>query len=131
MTARTITLPVNPGSSAWGFFAWPSKEASDSLPYVIDATAWLADGGFTLTAVDLSVSPDLYATVPTINGGLISVTIAGGTSGATSYAHYLLHLSGGFSKAFSVALPCVADAAPSLVPISLTPDPASNNLFIL
>ena len=83
MTARTITLPVNPGSNAWSSLAWPVKEVSDNLPYSIDATAWLADGGLTLASATVT-SPGVTVGGVSVSGGLVTVSISGGVAGTTA-----------------------------------------------
>ena len=109
MTARTITLPVNPGSNAWSSLAWPVKEVSDNLPYSIDATAWLADGGLTLASATVT-SPGVTVGGVSVSGGLVTVSISGGVAGTTAAVTVTLQLGGGSQKVFGVALPVILAA---------------------
>ncbi len=116
MPLRTITLPVNPGAALPAF---PQHDVQDVLDYTVDCTAWLADGGFTLTSVDMFRSADasLSVTPASIVGTtLASVKISGGTPGTTAQIGFRLHLSSNDTVVFVFSLP-VVDQGSALSPV--------------
>jgi len=105
---RSVKLPLAPGDP-W-VLAWSGKYQSDILPYQIDCTDWLADGGFTVASVGVSASSNLAVSQLQIglsgtnSPKLISLTI-GGVGGTTAQIGIMLSLVGGNSKYILVSLP--------------------------
>lgn len=118
---RSVKLPLAPGDP-W-VLAWSPKYQSDTLPYQIDCTDWLADGGFTVASVGVSASANL--TVSQLAVGLsgtnspklISLVIGGGAGGTTAQIGVTLSLVGGNSKYILASLPILQNIT-DLVSIS-------------
>ncbi len=132
MITRTVTLPINPASSAWSYLTWGTKDPLDTMPYHVDATAFLGDDSLNLTSPpDISVTSDLFISPAIVSGGIISMAISGGAPGGTSRVFFKLLMMSGYRKAFSVALPIATITSDGLVPVLIAPDPTANILLLL
>lgn len=106
---RSVKLPLAP-ADPWTL-AWSGKYQSDILPYQIDCTDWLADGGFTVASVGVGASANLTVSQLAIglsgtnSAKLISFVIGGGVGGTTAQIGITLTMVGGYSKFIFISLP--------------------------